>query len=287
MNKITIGIIGFGMVGRAIHHGFAQTADFRIYDVNPKISENTLEEVVEDSDFIFICVPTPMKKDTGECDISILDDTFKKIKNIGNYHHITEHKYEKKIYIIKSTIPPYTTEELQQKYPMRIVFNPEFLTARTSKLDFINSSRIILGGDKEDVDKVEELYRMRFPATPIFKTDTKTAELAKYTANCFFATKLSFFNEIHQVCDKLDIDYNELIKLVISDNRIGNSHYTVPGQDGDYGFGGLCFPKDLNSLIYKEKELGVKPTVLEAVWKKNLEVRKKYDWLKIKGAVSS
>jgi len=285
MNKITIGIIGFGMVGRAIHHGFAQTADFRIYDVNPKISENTLEEVVEDSDFIFICVPTPMKKDTGECDISILEDTIRKCA-----HHIGTHNMSDPgtILIIKSTIPPRTTQKLDDTYGMiHLVFNPEFLTARTSKLDFINSSRIILGGDKEDVDKVEELYRMRFPATPIFKTDTKTAELAKYTANCFFATKLSFFNEIHQVCDKLDIDYNELIKLVISDNRIGNSHYTVPGQDGDYGFGALCFPKDLNSLIYKEKELGVKPTVLEAVWKKNLEVRKKYDWLKIKGAVSS
>ena len=280
MDKIVIGVCGFGMVGRAIHHGFAQVADFRIYDIDNRVSENTFEEVIRDSNYVFICIPTPMKLSTGECDISILDTTMEKCNQyLGSNPEV--------VIIIKSTIPPGTTSRYIDMYPnMRIVFNPEFLTARTANLDYINSSRIIVAGKKEDVDSVEKLYRMRFPATPIFKTDTKTAELAKYTANTFFATKLSFFNEIYQICEKLDIDYNKLMEMVIADGRIGNSHYSIPGQDGDYGFGGLCFSKDLNALIYKEKELGIKSTVLNAVWEKNLEVRKVYDWLKIKGAVS-
>jgi len=278
MNKPTIGIIGFGMVGKAIQHGFAQLCDFSIYDINPLESQNTLEEVAEDSDFIFICVPSPMNINTGKCDLSIVRDTLKKLKELRS----------RAIIIIKSTIPPGTTEKFREEfYPLDIVFNPEFLTARTSKLDFINSSRIIIGGQYEILDKVEDLYRMRFPHTPIFRTDPTTAELVKYTANTFFATKLSFFNEIYDICEELNIDYNDVIKMTIADQRIGNSHYTIPGHDGLRGYGGLCFPKDINALIYKAKELGINPIILKAVWKKNLEVRKKRDWEEIEGAISN
>jgi UDPglucose 6-dehydrogenase len=110
--------------------------------------------------------------------------------------------------------------------------------------------------------------------------------MVKYTANCFLMTKVVFFNEIYQVCQKLGIEYKEVCKLVIADGRIGNSHLEVPGFDGFMGAGGKCFPKDLNALIAVAKELGVNPTILESVWKKNLEVREKQDWLEIPGATS-
>lgn len=272
--KPTIGIIGFGIVGKAIQHGFAQKADFRIYDVDSQISENTLKEVAEDSDFIFVCVPTPMKIKTGEADISIVDSTIKKI-----------YKYTTGIIIIKSTIPPGTTKYLQDKYPaIKIVYNPEFLTARSYRLDFINACRIIIGGGYEDREKVADLYRLRFSHTPIYLTDSTTAEMVKYTSNCFFCVKLSFFNEIYDICEKLDIDYNDVIKMTLSDGRIGNSHYEIPGHDGLRGFGGLCFPKDINALIYKSKELGVNPIVMNSAWKKNLKIRKQQDWLNLIGA---
>ena len=276
----TIGIIGFGYVGRAIQHGFAQTCDFRIYDINPTISENTLEEVCKDSEYIFVCVPTPMKS-TGECDISIVEYTVKKC-----------HKYLKntdKILIIKSTVVPFTTYMLKNKYPhMRIVFNPEFLTARTYKLDFINSARIILGGNIADTRKVEILYRKRFPdkSVPIYHTDSTTAETVKELANCFLATKVLLCNEFYDICDKIGVDYNEVMEMILADGRIGRSHTDVPGHDSKRGISGVCFPKDMNAMIHMAKALGVEPMIMEAAWKKNLQVRPKKDWEKLSGVVS-
>lgn len=273
MNKKrpVIGLIGFGIVGRAIQHGFAQVTDFRIYDINPNISENTFEETIKDSDYIFICVPTQMKKD-GEADISIVEKVL--------IDSIPYARFKEKILIIKSTIPPGTTRKFIEKYrELRIVFNPEFLTARNYKLDFINTSRIILAGNLRDMESVEGLYRLKFPHTPIIFTDTTTAEMAKYTANTFFCSKLAFFNEIYDICEELGISYDEVMKMVLLDGRIGNSHYSIPGYDGDRGFGGTCFPKDLNALIYESKRLGVHPIIMNAIWEKNLKVRKKYDWI--------
>jgi len=278
--KYTIGIIGFGIVGKALQHGFAQTTDFRIYDINPVISENTIEEVCNDSDFIFICVPTPMDGETGISDYSIVEDTIKKCRP-----HV---KDSRKILIIKSTVVPGTTELLQEKYPdVRIVFNPEFLTARSFRLDFINTSRIILGGYSDDVRTVYKLYRQRFPNTPILCTDPTSAEAAKCFANCFFATKVALCNEFYDICEGLEIDYNNVMGLVMRDGRIGNSHIDVPGHDGDRGFGGLCFPKDINATIKKAEDVGVDPIIMKAAWNTNLRVRKNKDWLYIDGAVSN
>jgi len=276
MSKPIIGIIGFGIVGRAVQHGFAQMADFRIYDVNDDICEDTLEDTIIDSDYIFVCVPTPMDKN-GVFDSSIIDSVLDYIINYTNYTD--------KIIIIKSTVVPGTTLRYCQKYPdSRIVMSPEFLTERTSKLDFINTSRIIFGINMDvnaetTLDKLVSLYKPRFPSTKMFVTDPTTAELAKYTSNCFLATKIAFFNEIYQISKKLGVKYDRLIKLVIADGRIGNSHYTVPGHDGDFGFGGTCFPKDLNALIHLSKELDIEPLVMEGAWNKNIEVRKKKDWI--------
>lgn len=283
--KNIIGIIGFGFVGRAIHSGFAQQCDFRIYDIDDTISENTFEEVATQSDYIFVCVPTPMKS-TGQFDSSILDYTIEKLNEYV--------KDSDKIVIIKSTSLPGTTKEYQEKYPdSHIVFSPEFLKERSARLDFINPSRIIFGINQKDydrmkweMDKIYELYHPRFPSYNLHFTDSTTAELVKYTANCFFATKLSFFNEMKQVSDKLGVNYDRLIKYVLMDGRIGNSHWQVPGHDGMHGWGGKCFVKDLNSLKMLETELGLFPTMLEAAFIKNLEVREKRDWENIKGVVS-
>lgn len=281
--KRVIGIVGFGFVGTAIHHGFAQAADFRIYDRDERKRANTLQEVVEESDVIFVCLPTPMNLQTGQADLGIIE---KAVQDI--WLTAIEIGKERPIVVIKSTVVPGTTDRLQEKHPeLRMVFNPEFLTERTHKLDFLNQSRIILGGDEVGINFLEEMYQDRFPGTPIFKTTSTAAELVKYICNCFFAVKLSFFNEMKQVCDKLDLNYNDLIGMILTDARIGNSHWSAPGHDGRYGWGGKCFPKDLNALVAKAKELGVDPVMLEAAWKKNLEVRGEHDWLDIEGATSN
>ena len=275
-----IGIVGNGFVGSAILHGFILHADdILIYDKDPKRSTHSMKELVNNSDVIFVCVPTPMFE-SGECDLSIVKSV---TEELSSYDEI-----DKKVVVIKSTVVPGTVEALAKEYPrMNFVFNPEFLTERKARLDFINTSRIVLGSNKAlACDIVERLYRMRFPYTKIIKTDFGTAQLIKYMANCFFATKVSFMNEMHQICQAIEGDWGTAVEGFITDGRIGNSHIDVPGHDGDFGFGGKCFPKDINAMIKRAEELGIDPTVMKAAWEKNKEVRKDLDWFDIPGAVS-
>ena len=275
-----VGIIGNGFVGSAIMHGFVlHVDDIMIYDKDKKRSTHSISDVANKSDVIFICVPTPMFE-SGECDLSIVESV---TEELSKYDCIG-----KKVVVIKSTVVPGTTEALAKKYPhMNFVFNPEFLTERKARLDFINTSRIVLGSNNILANNiVEKLYRLRFPFTKIIKTDFGTAQLIKYMCNCFFATKVSFMNEMHQICNAIDGDWNKALEGFISDGRIGNSHIDVPGHDGDFGFGGKCFPKDLNAMIKKTEELGVDPTVMKAAWEKNKQVRQNLDWYDIPGAIS-
>jgi len=278
--KKNIGVIGNGFVGSAISAGFALDANVFVYDLDERRRTHTITEVMHKSDFIFVCVPTPMKLETGEIDLSIIRDVFSDIKKIATRRD--------QIFIIKSTVTPTSLESIIKESPeLRIVFSPEFLTERSSRLDFINSNRIVIGGHEKDLDEVEELFKIRFPFTRIIKTDLKTAQFIKYMANCFFATKVSFMNEMFQAAQVLEIDWQHAMEGFISDGRIGNSHISVPGHDGYLGFGGKCFPKDLNAFIKLYEDLGVEPTIMRAAWKKNMEVRECYDWLDIEGAIST
>ena len=276
----TIGIVGNGFVGNSIATGmFGFVDDVKIYDIDPARCMHTLHEVVNESDVVFVSVPTPMRNVLGgEIDLSILESALKSIDDVVNNDVVI---------VIKSTIVPGTMESLQAKFPqLRLVFSPEFLTERYARLDFINSARIVLGGNSSDVSIVCDVLKPRFPGAKFVITDFATSQLIKYMANCFFSVKVSFMNEMYQVCEAVGGDWDEAIVGFISDGRIGNSHITVPGHDGEFGFGGKCFPKDLNAMIYRCRDLGVDPTVMEATWKKNLEVREKLDWSEIDGAVS-
>ena len=275
-----IGVIGNGFVGSAIISGFSLHANVKVFDKDNRKTINTLEETINSSDYVFVGVPTPMEHvDGGKIDLSIMDSVFEDISRIN--------KNDKTVFIIKSTVVPGTTKKYQERYNnLRIVFNPEFLTERSANLDFINTSRIILGGAQGDVDAVERLYRDRFPYTKIIKTDPTSAEFIKYMCNCFFATKISFMNEMYLMSQKLGTDWDNIMDGFISDGRIGNSHIEVPGHDGDLGFGGKCFPKDLNAFIEFFNDNGVVPHVLQSAWQRNTSVRTNIDWAKIDGAVS-
>ena len=265
--EYNIGIIGNGFVGSAISAGFLlHVNDIFIYDVLPEKSTHTFSEVLNSSDVVFVSVPTPMRQvEGGDIDLSIMDSVIEKISRYNDRDNVI---------VIKSTVVPGTVEKYVEKYPdLNFVFNPEFLTERKARLDFINTARIVLGGTVEDCDRVEDLYRQRFPYTPVVKTDLATAQLIKYMANCFFAVKVSYMNEMKQICDAAGANWDDALNGFITDGRIGNSHIDVPGHDGDCGFGGKCFPKDLNAMMHMAEELGVKPLVLESAWQKNLEVR--------------
>lgn len=285
-HRYNIGIIGNGFVGSSIAAGFGLHVNIRIYDKNPSKSMNSLSETVNKSDFIFISVPTPMTSVAGgKIDLSIMDSVFTEISEIPKDDNFS---YENVTFIIKSTVVPGTVEKYVRRYPhMRIAFSPEFLTERAARLDFINTARIVIGANEDRISNdVESLFRIRFPHTQIIKTDVGTAQFIKYMANCFFSVKLSFMNEMLQAAEAFGIDWDDAQRGFITDGRIGNSHIDIPGHDGSRGFGGKCFPKDLNAFIGFFEEIGVEPTVMKASWKKNLEVRKNHDWADIEGAVS-
>lgn len=286
MEKKNIGIIGNGFVGSAIAAGFALHANVKVFDSDNKRSINSLYETVNGSNFIFISVPTPMKHANGaEIDLRILDSV---INDIVNVEKDSEFSYDSVYFIIKSTVIPGTVERYEKQYPfMNFVFNPEFLTERSANLDFINSARIVLGGNASDVEIVSNLYRDRFKHTKIIKTDFKSAEFIKYMCNCFFATKISYMNEMFSAAKKLGCNWDDVMNGFMSDGRIGNSHTDVPGHDGDFGFGGKCFPKDINAFISFFNDINESPIMLTATWEKNKEVRKDIDWATIEGAVSS
>jgi len=279
MDKQKIGIIGHGFVGQAIHHGFSSIGDFRIHD--PKTGFHTIKETVEESEFIFICVPTPTKADTGAIDLSILRGVLSQCDEVC-------YGVSTAIFIVKSTVVPGTMEKLQGEFPwLNLVHSPEFLTERNHLVDFENQSRLVLGGVKAYTNRVEELFKLRFPHLPVFTCDFATAEMIKYVCNCFFSVKVSFFNEIYQVCESLGIEYDEVVCGSLMDGRIGRSHCLVPGTDGQFGFGGKCFPKDLTAMIQRAIELGVDPKLMQAAQEKNLEVRPARDWESIEGAISN
>ena len=276
-----IGILGNGFVGNAIANGFNLFCDVKIYDNDPLKSVDSFYNTVNKSDFIFICVPTPMKTgDLGRVDTSIIEDVLRNITN-------TLKPKNNPILVIKSSVPPGSVEGFINEYPtLNIVFNPEFLTERSANLDFINATRIVIGGEPKNTDKLEDFYRQRFPYKKIITTDVTTAQFIKYMANCFFSVKISFMNEMLEIAEASGVDWDKAREGFISDGRVGNSHLDVPGFDGSRGFGGKCFPKDINAFINVAKDLGVKPLVLQAAWDKNLEVRTIKDWEKIPGATS-
>ena len=263
-----IGIIGNGFVGSAIAAGFALHANVRVFDKDPKKSIDTMTTVVNESEVVFISVPTPMESvEGGKIDLSIIDTVF---NDIIATPKSSKFSYENVIFVIKSTVIPGTTESYRKKYPeLRIVFNPEFLTERSANLDFINANRIVLGGHELDCIALSDLYNDRFPYTKIICTDSRSAEMIKYACNCFFATKVSFMNEIRLLSDKLGCDWNDVLNGFISDGRIGNSHIDVPGHDGDFGFGGKCFPKDINAFMQCFIDNDIEPLILSSTWERN------------------
>ena len=273
-----IGIIGQGYVGTAIKSGFEKYYELETYDkFSTSKSTVNLHDLVLLSDVIFVCVPTPMNVD-GSCHIGIVEEV------ISEVNEISISSESNPIVVLKSTVPPGTTDRLNKKCKgINIIFNPEFLTEANFIEDFKNQTRIILGGTRKGTNVLRQVYSKVFPTAHIIKTGSITAEMVKYMTNAYLATKVSFSNEIKQICDKLDIDYDKVVEYATLDERLGKTHLGVPGPDGDLGFGGHCLPKDINALISVAHEFDIVPEVLEAVVETNDKVRKNRDWEKMIG----
>jgi UDPglucose 6-dehydrogenase len=277
-----IGVIGCGFVGTAVSTGFQTVLKdkVQICEYDKFKDTESLETVVEESDILFVCLPTPMHED-GSCDTSIIEEVVAEISTIT---------FQRKLLVLKSTVPPGTTKKLQEKYPkFDFCFNPEFLTQAKFIEDFINQNRIFLGWPNKDFGKnyvrILDLYSEFIIARgnsketkAVWDADSDCVEMAKYIGNTFLTTKVVFFNEMYEICKAANIDYNAAVNLATSDKRIGNSHVNVPGPDGQFGAGGPCFPKDTNALIAFAKEKGVDPIALESMWMKNLLLRDVHEW---------
>jgi UDPglucose 6-dehydrogenase len=275
MNKFKVGVIGFGFVGESQAFAFAPVADIKIFDIDINKRTHDLEDVLN-QDLVFVCIPTPMRVD-GTQDLSLVE---------GFFHQVEKFKVNP-IYILKSTVLPGTTKVLEDKFNLKIVFCPEFLTEKTAKLDMLTQSRIVLGGDSRLVANVKKMFEARFGKKHYIETDSTSAELIKYMANNFLTVKTSFMNEYYDLVKELEGDWDKIVEGVVADPRIGNSHTQVPGHDGKRGFGGSCFPKDINAIIEFSKALGVEMNTLEASWKTNLRVRPEQDWKNLIGRAVS
>ena len=246
------------------------------------------------SGIFFVCLPTPMNLEDGSCDTSIVEGVLDELASVPGG----------RIAVIKSTVPPGSTERWNERFNGRglfIVHSPEFLREASALDDQRNQKFIILGGPRPHINKVRDLFRIAFPTVPIHKTSSSNSEMMKYFINTFLATKVSFANEFLQICEGLagkqglDVDYDRIVELATLDERIGTSHLKVPGpmpaDDGTgrllRGYAGSCFVKDINSLVNIARSVDVDPKVLESAWKKNEEVRPEKDWLRLLGRAVS
>jgi nucleotide sugar dehydrogenase len=257
-----IGIIGMGYVGRAVEASWLGSQhSVKFYDPAVAGSVSGIDELINDRPgAIFVCVPTP-SSNNGACDTTVIKDTLKSL--IGNYSGAI---------IVKSTVPP--DFWLDYKHVHNLYHVPEFLVARQAIYDYLNPEFIFVGGnnDGHDVIRIIRASAVRL-TVPIITTDLVTASLVKYFMNSFLATKVTVLNQYHRLCEKLGGDWNKFTEMIEVDDRMGSSHNQVPGPDGQFGYGGACFPKDVRAIINSIQAYNVSAGIIEAVDSANTQFR--------------
>ena len=237
MDKLKLGIVGHGFVGKAVEFGF-DTPNVDIDIADPRLG-TSIDDLSDDVEVVFVAVPTPMGDD-GKIDARIV------ISVVGQLVESTQ-----AIIILKSTVTPDIVEAIAKMAPDRFVYNPEFLTEANAEEDFVNSTFNVIGGDMASaltVASIYENYSKCINAQPVFTTAVE-ASFVKYTINTFLSTKVTFFNQLKDQVDRFDnANFNNISSVVKLDPRIGGSHMQVPGPDGRRGFGGACFPKDTTAF---------------------------------------
>lgn len=255
-----VGVIGVGVVGGAIkkyyeHRGY----DVLAYDRDPARSSHPFEDLKE-CEIIFVSVPT-LTLDNGNQDLMPLMTVLQNLSAM-KYAGVIVHK---------CTVVPGTTRYFQTEYPkLRIVHSPEFLTERNAESDYRMASAILLSGSEGNCLHVATFIGDK--VIHYFK-DYESTEIAKYLHNCFLATKVSFMNEMFDVCKHFGVEYAPLVDAVMWLGGIGDSHLAVPGPDGKRGWGGMCFPKDTRAFINIMSMKGIWLETLAGAIKANKKVR--------------
>lgn len=253
-------IAGYGFVGKAVANALQEKHEIVIHD--PKYSDFKIIDHY-DADGIIICVPTPTTTNSI-CDASIISDI---IDTVPIFMPI----------LIKSTVTPDIASKLKEVYTEHsICYSPEFLRAKSANSDFLAQRYVIIGG-KDPECVWQELFQNILPkCNVVFNCTEEEACLVKYATNSFLALKTSFFNQIYDICEKTEMDFNVVRQLITQDIRIGSDHSMVPGTDGMRGWGGHCFPKDIEAFLYWLTTIDVQSSLVKSTDEYNRLVRKDY-----------
>jgi UDPglucose 6-dehydrogenase len=257
--KTQIIIAGYGFVGKAVGNALQDKNNICIVD--PKYTTSKIDHFPS-AEGIIICVGTPANV-LGDCDTSQIYEVMSQVP-------------ETMPVLIKCTARPDYLEKLLKDFPNhKIVYSPEFLRAKTANEDFLNQTYMVMGGNDED-GFWQTLFQESLPKCKLFfQVSIIEAAMIKYTTNAFLSLKVTFFNQIYDMCKINGADYDAVRQVLTHDSRIGSSHTLVPGFDGERGFGGACFPKDTEAFIHYADALQVSHTLVESAVKYNKKVRKK------------
>ena len=237
------GVVGVGMVGGAMQRYLEKKQGLEIFLYDKGKGLGSIDDVNK-AEIVFVCVPTPYLKDGKGFDLSYVEETLNMLQG-------------EKIVVIKSTVLPGTTEMLQQKYPqLNILMNPEFLTEETADQDMDYPDRQIVGYTAQSQTVAGDVMQL-LPLAPFERILPATeAETVKYFGNTWFSVKVSFANQMYDLCQKLGVDYDRMVEVAAADKRIGRTHLNV-FHKGARGYGGKCFPKDIKALIQLANSKGV------------------------------
>jgi UDPglucose 6-dehydrogenase len=251
-------IAGYGFVGKAVGHAIEDKNIIHIVD--PKINYNIVSDY-KYAEGVIICVGTP-RNQFGDCDI-------------GQVTSVMDTVPVELPVLIKSTIAPDYLEKILKLYPDHsICYSPEFLRAATADMDFLNQENMILGGH-DPFEIWSTLFRNTLPKLKtIFYCTIAEASMLKYATNTFLSVKVTFFNQLFDMCRANNIDFDTVTSLLKLDDRIGMSHMQVPGPDGSRGFGGACFPKDTDAFVHFADRSTMSHTLVESAIKYNKKIRK-------------
>lgn len=258
MAQPKIGIIGVGMVGGAVNRYFKSAGVFP--DVYDKYNELGSLQEVNQADIIFICVPTPYKKDGNGFDLSAVIEALDLIEG-------------KKTVVLKSTVWPGTTEEFQKKYPQhKILFNPEFLSEVTVDEDMRNPDIQIIGYTQKSRPCAKKILEILPKALFEKVVPSGEAEMIKYFHNVHGAVKVIFANQMFDLCQAMKLDYDLVKECVAHSKHILTDEYLRVDQGRYRGYGGSCFPKDIRALIQFGDKNGVDLELLKITEKINNEL---------------
>ena len=260
-DKFSIGIIGGGFVGGAAKQYYKNAL---VYDIDPTRANASFDDACK-QDYIFVTVPTPMSEN-GKINLSAVEEVLAKIPD------------GKKV-ILKSSVVPGTTEKLQEKYPnKKLVYCPEFLTAKFAAQDFAFPDKNVIGYTKKYPELAKEAAGI-LPHANTLICEATEAEMIKYAINSFYALKVTYANELYDLCQKLGINYKAVRAGFVLDKRINDSHFD-PMFGFRRGFGGACLPKDTAAIVERAKELGVDLSLIRQA----IETNKKFREIEIRPA---